>query len=420
MKQYILNFMLVLSIVIFGNSLFSQTTTGNNTAGAPSYLGWNSTTGIPLIIQNKGAFGINFELGFDNKFTIGPKGQFFIPTSASSSTSEFFRVNTDDTFVRSLNIERDNAITQSVKVGISVEVFNSGATQKGIFIDAQGIGAIAPNANNFAVLANCAGSTTGWTRTVWGLVPTGCNNGSELAAHFDGDLFTTQIPMGPSDVNLKQNILEVNGEDLEKLNAIVPKTYYYDPSVEVMNLPTELQYGVIAQNVDSIFPSFTRIINHPPDFDEEGNIVHESIDYLAVAYPHFIALLVAGWQDQQAVLTSQENQLSTLRNQLNELESQVLAKSNSSKLQKSESVSKYSIYPNPAENMLNAHIELKEKQNTTLVLYDLNMKKVETLIPATQLEGSVNYQFDLSNYPIGFYFVVLETGKERFVLKLKH
>jgi DNA-binding transcriptional regulator/RsmH inhibitor MraZ len=384
-------------------------------------LGWNSTTLIPLKIEHQDAVSINFLLNGTNKFTIDPSGRFTVPNVNSTFPTDFVSIDTGDDFPIIIDVDLTNTAFQDIKVGFFAEINNSGNTQRGIIGSALGFPFTNP-VNNVGIFTSCIGPMgSGDRRAIRGQALNNCNNGSQLAALFDGEVFTTVTPAGPSDINLKQNISVINADDLAKLQSIFPKTYYYDPSIEVMNLPSELQYGVLAQNVDSLFPSFTREINHPSDWDNEENvIIHESMDYLGVAYSQFIGLLVAGWQEQNELIETQISEIADLNNEVDQLEGLILAKANSAKLNKSDVVAEFMIYPNPAEDILNAEVVFKKVQNASISLYDINMRKVDTFIPNTLIKGENQYQFNLSNHPSGYYFVVLQTDDEKFVLKLKH
>uniref|UniRef100_A0A6C0JC29 Peptidase S74 domain-containing protein n=1 Tax=viral metagenome TaxID=1070528 RepID=A0A6C0JC29_9ZZZZ len=55
-----------------------------------------------------------------------------------------------------------------------------------------------------------------------------------------------------SDIRLKSNICDLNNDDLDKLNKVVPKSYYF------RNDNTK-HFGFIAQDIEKIFPYLVSI-----------------------------------------------------------------------------------------------------------------------------------------------------------------
>lgn len=118
--------------------------------------------------------------------------------------------------------------------------------------------------------------------------------------NIDGGLWLNSNLFIPSDIQFKQNINEYNGA-LDKIRELNPVTYTYDTAGFDLNFPSELQYGLIAQEVKNVFPSivFDQVL--PPKFDTLGNIVSDSIHCKGINYLELTPILV------QAVKELDEN-----------------------------------------------------------------------------------------------------------------
>jgi hypothetical protein len=97
---------------------------------------------------------------------------------------------------------------------------------------------------------------------------------------------------GISDIKLKENITDATS----KLNGLL--------QVRVVNYnlktdPTHKQIGVIAQELEQVFPG---MVDETPDTDSEGNETGETTK--SVKYSVFVPMLIKAIQEQQALITS--------------------------------------------------------------------------------------------------------------------
>jgi hypothetical protein len=409
-------------LCVYSSGLYSQATSLGNTIGSPSYLGWNNTVNIPLRITHRDFQDIRFQLNGISRFIIGREGQFNLENSASvplSFNAPFFYFESGDEFSKLHLIDSQSLPNQLERTSYVAEVRNSNLTHialrgnaTAIEIDDQVIG----------VFGGCDGQTSptvGLTRAVWASAQT-CQPAAMLSALFEGDVFTFFPNQGPSDANLKENIEDLGAEDLGLLRQIEPKTYYFNQDVPAVKLPSNKQYGMIAQNVDSLFPSLTLAVTHPGDRNDEGERINDAYEYSAVDYKGFVSLLVKGWQNQQEELTSQQSQIDSISDAIATLESSLFSKVNENKVEKSSRVDKFAIYPNPVQGVLTVEAGFSELTRASIELYDLNMRLVGTLLSESSLNGNNKFQFDLDSYPSGFYLIVLKTPSEMFSLKLQN
>jgi hypothetical protein len=79
-----------------------------------------------------------------------------------------------------------------------------------------------------------------------------------------------------------------------------PQSYYYDTTANAkMNLPSNKQYGLIAQELEIVFPEMVNEITVP---DTTAKKTPET--FKAVNYTQLIAVLIAGMQEQQKQIDS--------------------------------------------------------------------------------------------------------------------
>ena len=83
----------------------------------------------------------------------------------------------------------------------------------------------------------------------------------------------------------------------------------------------------------------------------------------------------------------------------------------------SQIVSKFEIYPNPAQRTANINIDLKSEENVSLQIVDLTGKMVKT-INFGKLNGAYILPIDLADMKAGMYFVNLWIGNQTITQKL--
>ncbi len=78
-----------------------------------------------------------------------------------------------------------------------------------------------------------------------------------------------------------------------------------------------------------------------------------------------------------------------------------------------------SIYPNPANNIVNIRYTLKEKSNVTIILYNINGQKISTLLNKTKRQQGEYTQFVMVNtLQAGVYYVRVDMDDTTFVKRL--
>ncbi len=123
----------------------------------------------------------------------------------------------------------------------------------------------------------------------------------------DGNI-TTAGTINGSDKRLKKEIAALD-KMLPIIQQLQPKQYYYRPE---FGLSKNLQFGLIAQEVEMLFPHLVSNINQTTADGEKM----KGINYTAL-----VPVLIKGIQEQQQVIDSQEDRILDLENQLTAMKS---------------------------------------------------------------------------------------------------
>ncbi|MFI5219345.1 MAG: tail fiber domain-containing protein [Bacteroidia bacterium] len=134
---------------------------------------------------------------------------------------------------------------------------------------------------------------------------------------FNGNIYAAGT-FSPSDAFLKNNIQPLqSGIAADILGDLPPQTYDFNQiDNPQLNLPTGLQYGLMAEDVEAVLPGLVRTITTPAMIDSVGDEIHPELTFKAVNYTGLIPLMLAVINDQGAKISSLEQQMSTTpRNQ---------------------------------------------------------------------------------------------------------
>ena len=200
----------------------------------------------------------------------------------------------------------------TANIGVAVQGFATGAAAANINIGVRGKASNGTSAN-YGVYGEAALATP-----IGGVL-------NSYAGFFNGDVYLGGT-IYPSDLTIKQTIDTISNA-LGILGQLHPKTYQFNPAVHPrMNLPTGLQYGLIAQEVETVLPTLVEGVIFPPDFDSTGAITDPSFQIKGLNYEQFIPILIKGIQEQQRgidslkIKNSKQDSINTsLQNQINQL-----------------------------------------------------------------------------------------------------
>lgn len=200
----------------------------------------------------------------------------------------------------------------------------------------------------------------------------------------------------------------------------------------------DLQFGFIAQEVQEVLPDLVQLVKIPELLDTLGVVEGTSAELLGVKYNAFIPLLVAGFQEQNALLSAQsaaieaqneiiaslQEQLQSQTNRMSELQDDISrvmaalqqAKSdvnnccgNSATGQTNQGIVLYNgvvleqNIPNPFERKTSISFELPFDAQVRLDITDAEGKLIEVLLNERFPIGRHVVQWDASHLPSGLY-----------------
>jgi hypothetical protein len=153
------------------------------------------------------------------------------------------------------------------------------------------------NNGNIGVLVNCGASST--PANDWGVY-------SNAKAYFNG------IIIG-SDRKLKNNIKPL-APVMGKIMSLKPSTYTYrSDEFKSMNFPAGEQIGLIAQEVEEVFPSVINEVGEITRKNSKGETIMHAPNHKGVNYISLIPVLIKGMQEQEERITQQQQQIEELK-----------------------------------------------------------------------------------------------------------
>lgn len=133
------------------------------------------------------------------------------------------------------------------------------------------------------------------------------------AGYFNGDVTAISYNFIPSDSTIKTNIVKFEGAS-SILNQISCYSYHYDSTKfgNHVNLPKNIQYGFLAQEVEAAFPEVVKYGSLPPKIDSLGKMVVQPQPVMMIDYTRMIPLLQAGYREQETIIDSLTVRLANL------------------------------------------------------------------------------------------------------------
>ena len=135
--------------------------------------------------------------------------------------------------------------------------------------------------------------------------PSGASN--VWAGYFQGDVYISGALTVASDKKFKRNIKSLSQSTVAtKLMALNPSTYEYKNS-ESLRFSEGMQYGFLAQEVETVFPELVKDVVQPvyDGVDEQGNpkiLEGQSLEFKSINYIGLIPVLTKAFQEQQAAI----------------------------------------------------------------------------------------------------------------------
>lgn len=131
---------------------------------------------------------------------------------------------------------------------------------------------------------------------VYGYAPQSLTSPANYAGYFNGDVYVNGAFGFASDLALKQNIDTISNA-LATINLLKPKTFDYKlTQYPSMSLPQGLQYGLIAQDVQTVIPALVTNNINPAKFDSLGNVITPAVNFKGLEYTQLIPILIRAVQ----------------------------------------------------------------------------------------------------------------------------
>ena len=131
------------------------------------------------------------------------------------------------------------------------------------------------------------------------ITPSVKQNTTKTNVYINGDLTVTGTIINPSDMRLKENIKDIENEELNNLLNLEPKKYNL-----INDDKNKIHYGLIAQDVEKILPSLVNEID-----DVENN----ELKYKGVNYLELIPLMLKK-------MISMQDEINILKKKISEME----------------------------------------------------------------------------------------------------
>ena len=161
----------------------------------------------------------------------------------------------------------------------------------GVYSHASGSGTY-----SYGIAAIGSGSTYNY-----GIYASAYGGSANWAAYLVGDVVMTGTIYTPSDRKFKRDIAPI-GRTLEKVMRLSPSSYTFKTDKHKnMNFPQSQQIGLIAQEVEEIFPDLvsTNAVPDPDADTDESGKPRVTEEYKAVNYLALIPILIKSIQEQQ-------------------------------------------------------------------------------------------------------------------------
>lgn len=245
--------------------------------------------------------------------------------------------------------------------------------------------------------------------------------GTYYAGYFNGD-FTYTGTMNPgSDRKLKKDIkpLLITNDLLQKLRPVEYLFRNGESEFEGMQLAKGLQFGFIAQEVETVFPNLVRDAVHPSLLNAENEVIRGAIDYKTVNYIGLIPILTSALQEQHSVIAYQNQVIDTLQKEIHEIRQlleQIMINDRKQTLESTNDNRNFRIgnpYPNPSTGEIHFPLEVGGAVGISKFVVKDNTGKIvyQSSISESQISSKV-FRADLSFLSSGTYMAYLQSENE--------
>jgi len=137
-----------------------------------------------------------------------------------------------------------------------------------------------------------------------------------------------------------------------------------------LNLPTELQHGFIAQNIEEVFPELVTTVNLPILDDKSEEEIGE-YEYKAVNYVGMISILTSSLKEMNKKVAALESELEAIKGEgISNKKSKLNGQNNVEDIGFSMKQNR----PNPFTNQTTINYTLPSNTKATISIFDLSGK----------------------------------------------
>lgn len=268
---------------------------------------YNHQTGDIMSISGDG----RVRIGPDSKFETKEGGLSQLTVESHYRQAAYFSADSTPTNLNGV-VDVENLSPLQHAIGVYSNI-NRSAYGVGVRGDAQGLGGVGVfgyanfgptslngNYDYIGVKGLATGGTIGSVN--YGVWASG-NGGSattNYAVYGQGDIAYTGSLIHVSDAKFKENVQPLKGV-VNRLMQITPKSYTFrnGPPYEVMNFSSGKQYGVIAQEIEKVFPDLVVDAIDPGIDPNNPKDPGKPIHYKGVKYLQMIPILLEAIREQQ-------------------------------------------------------------------------------------------------------------------------
>jgi len=242
--------------------------------------------------------------------------------------------------------------------------------------------------------------------------------GSAFAGYFQGNVYRSGTDNFTSDRKLKNDIQPL-GKAMERLMQLKPSSYTFKTEeYKSMNLPQGKQMGLIAQDLENVFPELVTEMPEIKRTNEKGERELISPSFKSVQYISLIPVLIAGIQEQQKMIeqqsqinADQQKQLEEQKHLIDALTQKVSGTTGLNSINVETGVQMSQNEPNPFTHETVVKYTLPQTiSNAFMAVYDLTGKQI-TYFPINE-KGASSLTITSEKLAAGIYiYSIVADGK---------
>ena len=256
---------------------------------------------------------------------------------------------------------------------------------------------------------------------VWGRAR--CAASNTWAGFFEGNVYASGV-YASSDQALKTDVAAVT-DALAATMQLEPVMFHFDTIMfDHLGLPSTLQSGLIAQDVEQVMPHLVRSVTRPAVLDTAGAEVEPAVTFKAVNYSGIIPYLIGAVQELKSANDAQQAQISALQQDLasccaanGDADLRSMGSGAGAGAGAGEALrTDLFILPNPVADHTQLRYTVATPGRTRLEVSDASGKRLEVLEEAVREVGTYTHDWTTTDLAPGTYHCTLYLN-DSFVVK---